>query len=42
MAVRLGGRIVEAEINPIFVLPVGQGVQAADGIAVLASEPHNE
>ncbi|MGB8422013.1 acetate--CoA ligase family protein [Paraburkholderia sp.] len=42
MAVRLGGRIVEAEINPIFVLPVGQGVRAADGIAVLASEPHNE
>ncbi|MFM0616104.1 acetate--CoA ligase family protein [Paraburkholderia nemoris] len=42
MAVQLGGRIVEAEINPIFVLPVGQGVRAADGIAVLASEPHDE
>jgi acyl-CoA synthetase (NDP forming) len=42
MAVQLGGRIVEAEINPIFVLPAGQGVRAADGIAVLASEPHDE
>ncbi|PRY04119.1 acetate--CoA ligase family protein [Paraburkholderia sp. BL25I1N1] len=38
MAVRLGGRIVEAEINPIFVLPAGQGVRAADGVAVLARE----
>ena len=42
MAVRLGGRIVEAEINPIFVLPAGQGVRAADGVAVLASEAHDE
>ncbi|MFM0067134.1 acetate--CoA ligase family protein [Paraburkholderia aspalathi] len=42
MAVQLGGRIVEAEINPIFVLPAGQGVRAADGVAVLASEPHDE
>ncbi|HTR08209.1 MAG TPA: acetate--CoA ligase family protein [Paraburkholderia sp.] len=36
MAVQLGGRIVEAEINPLFVLPAGQGVRAADGVAVLA------
>ena len=42
MAVRLGGRIVEAEINPIFVLPAGQGVRAADGVAVLALEAHDE
>ncbi|MFM0172744.1 acetate--CoA ligase family protein [Paraburkholderia sediminicola] len=42
MAVRLGGRIVEAEINPIFVLPAGQGVRAADGVAVLGSEAHVE
>jgi acyl-CoA synthetase (NDP forming) len=42
MAVRLGGRIVEAEINPIFVLPAGQGVRAADGVAVLASEAHDD
>ncbi len=38
MAVRLGERIVEAEINPLFVLPAGQGVRAADGVAVLASD----
>ncbi|MDR6390950.1 acetate--CoA ligase family protein [Paraburkholderia phenoliruptrix] len=36
MATQLGERIVEAEINPIFVLPAGQGVRAADGVAVLA------
>jgi acetate---CoA ligase (ADP-forming) len=42
MAVRLGGRIVEAEINPIFVLPAGQGVRAADGVAVFALEAHDE
>jgi acyl-CoA synthetase (NDP forming) len=38
MAARLGERIVEAEINPLFVLPAGQGVRAADGVAVLASD----
>jgi acyl-CoA synthetase (NDP forming) len=37
MAAALGDRLVEAEINPIFVLPKGQGVRAADGVAVLAS-----
>jgi succinyl-CoA synthetase beta subunit len=36
MAMQLGERLVEAEINPLFVLPEGQGVRAADGIAVLA------
>jgi len=36
MAWRLGERLVEAEINPVFVLPHGQGVRAADGVAVLA------
>ena len=40
MAAQLGERLVEAEINPVFVLPVvdgvGQGVRAADGVAVLA------
>jgi hypothetical protein len=36
MAAQLGDRIVEAEINPVFVLPAGQGVKAADGVAVLA------
>jgi acyl-CoA synthetase (NDP forming) len=36
MAAQLGDRLVEAEINPVFVLPQGQGVCAADGVAVLA------
>jgi acyl-CoA synthetase (NDP forming) len=36
MAAQLGERLVEAEINPIFVLPQGQGVRAADGVAVVA------
>ncbi|PLP98188.1 acetate--CoA ligase family protein [Cupriavidus pauculus] len=35
MAAALGPRLVEAEINPVFVLPAGQGVRAADGVAVL-------
>ena len=35
MAAQLGDRLVEAEINPIFVLPQGQGVRAADGVVVL-------
>jgi acyl-CoA synthetase (NDP forming) len=32
----LGERLVEAEVNPVFVLPKGEGVRAADGVAVLA------
>ena len=36
MAAQLGDRLAEAEINPVFVLPQGQGVRAADGVAVLA------
>jgi acetate---CoA ligase (ADP-forming) len=35
MAWQLGTRIVEAEINPVFVLHEGQGVLAADGVAVI-------
>ena len=35
MAAQLGERLVEAEINPLFVLPEGQGVCAADGVATL-------
>jgi acyl-CoA synthetase (NDP forming) len=35
MVAQLDGRLVEAEINPLFVLPVGEGVLAADGIAML-------
>jgi succinyl-CoA synthetase beta subunit len=36
MAQALGPHLKEAEINPLFVLPRGQGVRAADGVAVLA------
>jgi acyl-CoA synthetase (NDP forming) len=36
MAAQLGDRLVEAEINPVFVLPAGQGVRAADGVVVLS------
>jgi acetate---CoA ligase (ADP-forming) len=36
MAAQLGERLIEAEINPVFVLPVGKGVRAADGVVVLA------
>ena len=35
MAAQFGDRLVEAEINPVFVLPQGQGVRAADGVVVL-------
>lgn len=37
MAAQLGDRLLEAEINPLFVLPQGQGVRAADGVVVLAA-----
>lgn len=36
MAAQLGDRVVEAEINPVFVLAEGQGVRAADGVLILA------
>ena len=36
MVAALGDRLLEAEINPLFVLKNGEGVRAADGIAVLA------
>ncbi|MBU3651463.1 MAG: CoA-binding protein [Limnohabitans sp.] len=35
LAAQCGDRLIEAEINPLFVLPQGQGVRAADGVAVL-------
>jgi len=37
MAAWLGERLIEAEINPVFVLPAGQGVRAADGVVVLGA-----
>jgi len=41
MVAELGDRLLEAEINPLFVLANGQGVQAADGIVVLAQSESN-
>jgi acyl-CoA synthetase (NDP forming) len=35
MVVELDDRLVEAEINPLFVLPENQGVRAGDGVVVL-------
>ena len=35
MAEALGDRLIEAEINPLFVLHDGNGVRAADGVIVL-------
>jgi hypothetical protein len=35
MAAQMGDTIAAAEINPLFVLPEGHGVAAADGILVL-------
>ena len=37
MAAQLGDRLLEAEINPLFVLPEGCGVRAADGVVVLGA-----
>jgi acyl-CoA synthetase (NDP forming) len=35
MAGQLGDRLLEAEINPLFVQEEGRGVRAADGVAIL-------
>jgi len=35
MATALQAQLIEAEINPLFVKPLGQGVCAADGVVVL-------
>ena len=34
----LGDRLLDAEINPLFVLAEGQGVRAADGVALLGPD----
>lgn len=36
MGEAMGERLLEAEINPLFVLPEGEGVAAADGLVVTA------
>lgn len=38
MGEALGPRLVTAEVNPLFVLPQGQGVRAADALAVLEGD----
>ena len=35
MVAQMGERLIEAEINPLFVLAEGKGVRAADGVVVL-------
>jgi len=39
MIVATAGALAEAEINPLFVLPKGRGVVAADGVVVVNSGP---
>jgi acyl-CoA synthetase (NDP forming) len=36
MTAQLGEHLLEAEINPLLVLPEGQGARAVDGVVVLA------
>ncbi len=38
MAVHLEGVLVEADINPLMVLPAGQGVKAVDALLVLKAK----
>ncbi|MFM9969766.1 MAG: acetate--CoA ligase family protein [Burkholderiales bacterium] len=38
MVAQLGTRLIEAEINPLFVLAQGEGVIAADGVVVLGEQ----
>jgi acetyltransferase len=35
LAVHLAGQIAELDINPLLVLPAGQGVKAVDALVVL-------
>ena len=35
MAVHLSGRLAELDINPLMVLPAGEGVKAADALVML-------
>ena len=39
LAAALGGRLREADINPLFVLPEGRGCLAADALFILDEEP---
>jgi hypothetical protein len=35
LAVHLEGKLAELDINPVMVLPAGQGIKAADALMVL-------
>jgi acyl-CoA synthetase (NDP forming) len=37
LCVGLGARLQEAEINPLFVRPLGQGVAAGDGLVIMSA-----
>jgi succinyl-CoA synthetase beta subunit len=37
LAVQLAGQLAELDINPLMVLPAGQGVKAVDALVVLQS-----
>jgi acetate---CoA ligase (ADP-forming) len=39
MGEQLGDRLKEAEVNPLFVMPAGQGIYAADGLAIFRDGP---
>jgi hypothetical protein len=36
LAVHLEGTLAELDINPLLVLPAGQGVKAVDALAIFA------
>jgi acyl-CoA synthetase (NDP forming) len=42
LAMAMRGDLAELDINPVFVRPVGQGVVAADALAVLRNDPGPE
>lgn len=35
MGAQLSPHLIEAEINPLFVMPTGEGIRAGDGLVVL-------
>ena len=41
LAVHLEGSLAELDVNPLMVLPAGQGVKAADALAVFHGLPQN-
>lgn len=39
---KLGARLIEAEVNPLLVFPVGKGVAAVDGLGVLSANQSDQ